>query len=81
MKYGIAEDLSQSDILKAIKYCVKNELWSATSFVSVIEDLDKFDINYAKGNMESFMDYDNADHLYNIETEIREHSEYENLTR
>lgn len=75
------DNFSQSDIQRTINYCIKNKLWSATSFVSVINNLDKLNDIYSKSKIESNENNEEIDNIYNIKTETRELSEYENLTR
>lgn len=69
------EGLTQEMIRKAISYIVSRELWSATAFSSVAENIDKIPMEHA--------DLSRIDipEKYRILTEVRNLSEYEKLAR
>ncbi|MGM0642128.1 MAG: IS21 family transposase [Thermotogota bacterium] len=76
-----AKKHSKNDTLKTINYCVENELWSASSFVSVINNVDTIDDICSKKDIRKKDNYKEIDNIYKIETQVRNLSEYENLTR
>lgn len=67
--------------MKAIKYCVQNKLWSASSFVSVVNNLDKLSDKKYISDHNSKLNLEAIDNIYMIETETRNLSEYEKLVR
>jgi len=68
------KNLPQPKIFKAIDYCVKNKLWSATDFRSVVNNLDKLSVRNSHVNK-----VNEIDDIYKVKTENRDLAEYENI--
>lgn len=69
------EGLNQEVITKAISYMVSRELWSATAFLSIVENIDQIPTEQA--NLSKI----DIPEKYRILTEVRNLSEYEKLAR
>ncbi|MFW6271349.1 MAG: Mu transposase domain-containing protein, partial [Bacillota bacterium] len=73
----VSKDLSQSEIDKAVSYCLKHDFYSATFFRSVVENLNKLSGNDKKTHyMSQGIESPSYGH-----TEVRDLSEYEKYMR
>lgn len=77
----LSKDLSQSEIDKAVGFCLENQFYSATVYASVIENLDKLP-DREEQTSDSIIDISAAlDRPYEANTEVRDLSEYELYAR
>ncbi len=74
-----SNDLTQSEISTIINYCVENEFFSAPSFKSISQNLDKLEDKQLADNLNN--NIESLDPIYYQETEVRNLNEYEEIAR
>jgi len=77
----IAKELTSSEILKVINYCIKNDCWSANDFKSAANNLSEIKAQQEDNNFTKKEDNQIINPIYSQETEIRDLSEYEQIER
>lgn len=71
------QNVSQDDINKALTFLIERQLWSATTLVSVLENLDKLPSDHHNPIQPNV----SLPEKYQVVTEVRDLSEYEQFAR